>query len=29
VRGTFEAHEIDSSVEAFEDALAGAPAGAV
>ncbi len=29
VRGTFEAHEIEPSVEAFENALAGDPIGAV
>ena len=29
VRGTFEAHEIEPSLEAFEDALAGAAVGAV
>jgi threonine synthase len=29
VRGTFEKHEIDASVEAFQDVVAGAPVGAV
>jgi threonine synthase len=29
VRGTFEKHEIDASVEAFEKVVAGAPVGAV
>ena len=29
VRGTFEKHEIDASVDAFEDVVAGAPVGAV
>jgi threonine synthase len=29
VRGTFEKHEIDASVEAFEEALAGTAVGAV
>lgn len=29
VRGSFEAYEIDASVGAFEEALAGAPVGAV
>ena len=29
VRGTFEKHEIDASVEDFENVVAGAPVGAV
>ena len=29
VRGTFETHEIDASVEDFEEVVAGAPVGAV